>query len=330
MRRLAVAGALCVLSCKDPDQQAAAGRQHSLQQSLAAGRAALASHDTDTAIAEFTTASSVAPLDPMPAILLAQAQREAGNDGAAVMALKHAEELGAKTDPVVRRERAELYRRMGQISASITTLVEMRDANQLTDAELLMLAKLQARSGDTDAAWKTLERVESRKPDDPDAKVAEAEILLVKGEEVFAAKLMDRLLSENPQLTSARMLRAQYFLTNGYPDMAEQDLGQIGPAGQKEPDVIQLKAHVLTAQKRYEEAAAQLEPLVEADPRDSDLACQLAEAKLLGGHFEEAKTLIDGALLQRENFPRALYVRAAGHSKSRVTRTARSTATRPR
>src|SRR5439155_14158131 len=127
------------------------------------------------------------------------------------------------------RERAELYRRLGQTTAAIAVLRDLRDANQLTDVELLTLAKLQARTGDSEDAWATLERVQAKKPDDADAKVAEAEILLVKGDEVLAANLMDRLLKANPQLVSARLLRAKYFLTNGYPDMAEADLGQIGP-----------------------------------------------------------------------------------------------------
>jgi tetratricopeptide (TPR) repeat protein len=320
MRRFALLAALCLLRCRDPDQQDAADRQLSLQQTLSKGRAELQAHNTEAAIGLFTKATSIAPNDPLPHLLLAQAQREAGNDAAAVMALKHAEELGAKTDPVVRRERAELYRRMGQMAAAIATLTEMRDMNQLTDGELLMLAKMQARSGDTDAAWKTLERVQSKKPDDPDAKVAEAEILLVKGDEVFAAKLMDRLLSENPQLTSARLLRARYFLTNGYADMADQDLGQIGPEGQKDPDVVLLKARVLNALKRYDDAATLLQPLVDRDPRDSDLMCQLAETKLLAGHVEEAQTLVDQALAQRENFPRALYVRGRAFEEQKDKR----------
>ena len=311
-----------LLRCKDPEQQAAVDRQVGLQQAISKGRAALANHDTETAVGYFTRATSLGPNDPLPHLLLAQAQREAGNDGAAVLSLKHAEELGAKTDPVVRRERAELYRRMGQTAAAIATLTEMRDMNQLTDGELLMLAKMQARSGDTDAGWKTLERVQSKKPDDPDAKVAEAEILLVKGDEVFAAKLMDRLLADNPQLTSARMLRARYFLTNGYPDMAEQDLGQIGPEGQKDTEVVLLKARVLNAQKRYEESALLIEPLVERDPRDSDLACQLAETKLLAGHIEDAQILVDQALAQRENFPRALYVRGRAFEYQKDKRSA--------
>lgn len=309
MRRLALAVALLACGCKNPDEQAAENRAGQVRQAIADGRAAMSARDFDRAVGLFTKATSLAPSEPMGFLLLAQAQREAGNDGAAVMALKHAEELGASTDPAVKRERAELYRRMGQTAAAISTLQGMKEANQLTDSELLMLAKMQARTGDSDSAWATLERVQARKPDDPDGKVTEAEILLVKGDEVLAANLMDRLLKENPQLTSARLLRARYFLTNGYPELAEADLAQVGQEGQKDPEVVALKSRVFNVQHRYDEAAALLEPLVERNPRDAELACQLAETKLLAGKPEEAQALVDQALSQRESFPRALYVR---------------------
>ncbi|MBL8952886.1 MAG: tetratricopeptide repeat protein [Myxococcaceae bacterium] len=304
---------LSAAGCKNAEQQAVDSTQAQRTQAVADGRAAMSAQDFEKAVKAFTKASSLAPNDPGGFLLLAQAHREAGNDGAAVMALKHAEELGAKSDPAVKRERAELYKRMGQTGAAITTLLEMRDANQLTDAELLMLAKLQARSTDTDGAFETLGRVQSRKPDDPDAKVTETEILLVKGDEVLAANLMDRLLKENPHLTSARVLRARYFLTNGYPELAEADLAQIGPEAQKDPEIVTFKARVFNTQKRYDEAATLLEPLVEKFPRDADLACQLAETKLLAGQLEEAQAMVDQALMQRDNFPRALYVRGRAY-----------------
>jgi tetratricopeptide (TPR) repeat protein len=316
MRRHTLVLAL-LIGCKNPEEQAADARQQKVRQALNDGHAAMAARDYDTAMGAFGKASSLAPNDPQSFLLLAQAQREAGNEAAAVMSLKHAEELGAKSDPEVKRQRAELYRRLGQVSLAISTLVEMREQNQLTDAELLSLAKLQARTADTDGAWETLERVQARKPDDLDAKVAEAEILLVKGDEVLAANLMDRLLKENPQLTGARLLRARYFLTNGYPEMAEADLGQIGPEGQKDADVLELKARVLNVQKRYEEAIALLQPLVEKNPRDADLACQLAETQLLAGHPDEAQALVDLALAQRASFPKALYVRGRAYEEQR-------------
>src|SRR5207244_5695832 len=95
----------------------------------------------------------------------------------------------------------------------------------------------------------------------------------------------------------------------GYPDMAEADLGQIGPDGQKESDVVALKSRVFNAQKRYEEAIALLQPIVEHNPHDAELACQLAETQLLAGHPDEAQALVDVALAERDSFPRALYVR---------------------
>src|SRR5262245_44827310 len=154
MRRLALAliAVVAPLGCKNPEQQADDQRASQVKQAMADGRAAMAAHDFEGAAQHFGKATSLAPNEAMGFLMLAQAQRDSGNDAAAVMSIKHAEELGAKADPVVKRERAELYRRMGQVDAAIATLTEMRDANQLTDAELLMLAKMQARTGDTESA----------------------------------------------------------------------------------------------------------------------------------------------------------------------------------
>src|SRR4051812_45009535 len=119
MRRLALMLAL-LIGCKNPEEQADDARQQKVQQALSDGRAAMSGRDYDRAIAQFHKATSLAPTDPAAFLQLAQAQREAGNDAAAVMSLKHAEELGAGADAAVKRERAELYRRMGQVGPAIT------------------------------------------------------------------------------------------------------------------------------------------------------------------------------------------------------------------
>ncbi|MBK7863335.1 MAG: tetratricopeptide repeat protein [Archangiaceae bacterium] len=308
MRRLALALLVCV-GCKNPEQQAAESRRSQVNEALADGHAAMAAREYRGAVAAFGKATALAPDDGAAFFLLAQAQREAGNETAAALALKRAEELSKGGDPAMKRERADLYRRMGQTSLAVATLTELRDLGQLTDPELLDLARLQARLGHTDAAWTTLEKVQAKKPDDVDGKIAEAEILLVKGDEVLGTRLVDTLLDDHPQLAGALLLRAKYFLTNGYPEKALSDLDRIGPEGQKSAEVLTLKARVLKEQQRFAEAAELLGPVVEQNPRDADLACQLAEYQLLAGKPDVAQELVEQALAQRDSFPRALYVR---------------------
>ncbi len=296
-------------ACKNPEQQAAENSRRSTSELVSKGRTALAEGKAEDAAKLFKQAAGLSPNDPMIYLLLAQAEKADGNETAAVLAIKQAEENGAKNDPSVKRERAELYRRMGQTKEAITTLSELRDENRLTDTEILMLAQLQAHEGDSDGAYQTLERVQKVRPDDPDAKAVEAEVMLAAGDEVGAAKLMDRLLQEHPQLTAARVLRARYFRQNGAPEPALADLDAIPKADQNQAEVVQLRARVLNDLKRYDESAKVLQPLVDDNPRDADLIAQLAETRLLLNQVNEAQDLIETALGIKPRFARALYVR---------------------
>jgi tetratricopeptide (TPR) repeat protein len=300
---------LLVVGCKDPELVAAESKAKTAADLTVKGRVALSVGDAEQAIALFKQASNSAPQDATIFLLLARAQKLAGNDGAAVLAIKQAEDLGARNDPAVKRERAELYRRMGHPKEAITTLLELRDAKQLTDDEMLQLAQLQAHNGDAEAGYKTLERVQALQPDNVDAKVVEAEILLISGDEVLAAKLMDRLLTENPLLVAARVLRARYFMQNGYAEVALQDLQLVPEEAAQKTEIVELKARVLNNLKRYQEAADVLQPMVEANPRDADLVAQLAETELYLGKVDLAQAKVDQALAIRPRFARALYVR---------------------
>jgi tetratricopeptide (TPR) repeat protein len=151
--------------------------------------------------------------------------------------------------------------------------------------------------------------VQRNNPDDPKAKAVEAEVMLAAGDEVGAAKLMDRLLAQNPSLTAARVLRARYFRQNGAPEPAMADLDGISEDEKNLPEVAQLRAQVLVDLKKYDEAAKVLQPLVDANPRDADLTAQLAETRLLLNQAKEAQDLVENALALKPKYPRALYVR---------------------
>ncbi len=298
-------------ACKSSEEAAAQAKLNEVNQAMADGRAALAAGAYEKAADHFKQAASVAPRDPQPYLGLAEAYAQQGNDAAAVLSLKQAEDLAPRgADPAIRKQRALLLRRMGMVGQSIAVWVELRDSGQLSDAETLALARLQAHSGDVESAYRTLERVQQKKPDDPGAKVVEAEILLVAGEEMLAAKLMDRLLAEHPDLASARLLRARYFLNSGYPDLAWTDLSALRAGDLGQPEAIELKARVLNQLKRYDEAVAAIKQLVDARPRDPELLAQLAETMLNAGKPDEARALVDKALGLKPKFAGALYVRA--------------------
>lgn len=316
MRRLTwVLFALLAVACEEPERAATRQKVQTTIDHVAQGRLALASGRADAAIREFKQAISTTPEDASLYLLLAEAYRLAGNEAGATLTLKQAESIAGVSDPSVRRQRAELLRKMHQTKAAIAELKRMRDDELLTDAELIDLARLLAHSGKVDEAFKTIERIQQRAPDDPEAKTMEAEILFVKGDVVLAAKLMDRLIQEHPSLTSARLLRARYFFNEKQLETAEQDLQMIDAREAKRADVLSLKARVLNEQGRVDEAAALVEHVVEEDPKDADALALLAEIRLLQDRGGEAQVLIDRILAMEPSWPRALYVRGRAYEQ---------------
>jgi tetratricopeptide (TPR) repeat protein len=314
MRRLllgcwAGAAALGMSGCKDPETQAAEAKVQTTRDRVAEGRRLAAAGQYEQAIEAFKAAASSSPGDPLPILLLAEAHHEGGNDAAAILALKQAAELTKNAEPALKKQLADLYVAEGHEDQAIAILAGMRDANQLTDAEVHSLARLQARSGDVDGARKTLQDIQEARPDDVEAKVVFAELLLLSGEETRAAKLMDRLVAESPGLVSVRMLRALYFLNNGLGEKAEAELAALEGEDAARPDVVELKARVLIRLQRFDEAESALMQVLAVSPRDVQVMAHLAEVKLSLGEAAEAETLVDKALGLRPKFARALYVR---------------------
>jgi tetratricopeptide (TPR) repeat protein len=309
-RSLALFAALAVLGCKDPETQAKQERIALEQAKLKDGRAKLAAGDPRGAADAFRRASAIAPEDPQALLSLAEAHEQAGNATAAILAIKQAAELmkGGAT-PELQRQLAQLYLAGGAKEEAIDVLVGLRDADQLSDKEILRLARMQTHAGKTEAAFATLAVIQRKRPDDPEAKVVEAETLLSTGKELLATKIMDRLLEANPNLASARILRARYFFNNGYADLAQQDLASLKVPPDRETEVAELKARIFTSLERYADAEAVLSPLLQKDGRNADVLAQLAELQLYLGKVSEAQALIDQALSIRPNFARALYVR---------------------
>ena len=301
---------LLPLACKDPEIAAVQARTNSYETRLGEGRTLMAANQPEQAAKAFRSAANTAPENPEPLLLLAEAFRASGDESQAILALKEAEALVPGADPALQKQIAELYRRQGQVEAAITTLVALREADQLTDLELLALSRMQARIGDTDGAFKSLEPIQRERPDDPDAKVVETEILLIKGEELLAAKLMDRLIEENPGLLEARLLRVRYFLNSGYAQEALQDLSGITGKDAKLPEVVLLRARILTKLEQYKDVETELTRFTEEHPDNVEALAVLAETKLLLENPAEAQQLVDKALRLRAQYPRALYVRA--------------------
>ncbi|HEY0881203.1 MAG TPA: tetratricopeptide repeat protein, partial [Archangium sp.] len=231
MRRLTVllVSVLATTACEEAQKAQERKKVETTIDYAARGRADLSAGRPEQAVKQFKQAISASPEDASLYLLLAEAYRASGNEAAATLTLKQAENVAGITDPSIRRQRAEMLLQMRQVKAAISELSSMRDEDLLTDQEIIQLCRLLAHSGRINDAFSTLEKIQLRAPDDPEAKTMEAEILFLKGDVLLAAKLMDRLLSENPSLTSARLLRARYFLNEKQLEQAEQNIKIINP-----------------------------------------------------------------------------------------------------
>lgn len=306
---LLLVSALGLLACEEAEKARERKKIENTVDFVAQGRAELSAGRPESAVGEFKKAISASPEDVSLYLLLAEAYHAAGNEAGATLTLKQAESISGVKDPSIRRQRAEMLLKMHQVKAATTELMAMRDEDLLTDPEILDLCRLLAHSGKINEAFKTLERIQLRSPDDVEAKTMEAEILFLKGDVLLAARLMDRLLAETPSLTSARLLRARYFLNERQLAQAEQDVSMVDPKDAKRADVVSLRARVLNELGRTDEAASLLERLIDEDPKDAETLGLLAETRLLQGKGGDAQVLVDQILAMEPRWPRALYVR---------------------
>lgn len=298
-----------LLACKDAETVANEQKIDSLQSRISDGRAALDRGEGAAAAEQFKAAAALAPADPLPLMLLAQAERAEGNTAAALLALKGAATLMGSRDDTIRKLMADLYRESGNQVEAIKVMKEMMEKAELGREETLQLARMQAHQGDAEGAFQTLDRVQAANPDDPEAKVVEVEIQLTSGDELLATKLLDELIAKQPQLVAARVVRARYLLANQEPQLAETDLSQISGVRALDPEVVELKARAWSQLQRNEEANKALTGLLADHPRDADLMSLLAEVKLSLNQPIEAEQLVDKALGIRPAWPRALLVR---------------------
>jgi tetratricopeptide (TPR) repeat protein len=304
-----VAG-LQLAGCKEPQKAEAEARTRTSAQLVAEAKNALAGGERDRAVKLYKDAISASPQDASLYAALAGAYAEAGNEAAAVLTLKQAEQVSGQADPTLKRARAELFLKMHQRQNAIVEFVALRDAELLTDDELLDLTRLQMHVGKYDDAITTLSRLFTRSPDDPRGRTAEAEVQIARGDEVLGATRLDQILEAHPSLTDALVVRARYFLATGHPESAERDLKVIDAKDSRRADVLTLNASVLRKLNRAEEAATLLQSVVDENPQDIEVKALLAEVKLDLGQADEARILVEQVLTEQPKWARALYVKA--------------------
>ena len=172
MRRLILllGSTLSLLGCEEASKAQERKKIEATVDFVAQGRADMSAGRPEAAVHEFKKAISATPEDVSLYLLLAEAYHASGNEAGATLTLKQAESISGVKDPSIRRQRAEMLLKMHQVKAATAELMSMRDDDLLTDPEILDLCRLLAHAGKINEAFKTLERIQTRSPDDVEAK----------------------------------------------------------------------------------------------------------------------------------------------------------------
>ncbi len=296
--------------CKNEQQKEAIARDLQAVDALRQGRTALAEQKFSQAIDWFKKSLAEHPDEVSTYLLLSEAYRRAGEPSVALLTLQQAKRLSTQDDPSLSRALIDLYLENKTPNNAIEELQKLQRTDLLTELELLELTWLLARQGRTEEAFQVLTVIQTRAPDDIEAKVVEAEVLISAGSDVLAGKLMDRLVQESPSVTSVRVLRAKFFMSKGRPDLCHEELEAVATADMRRSDVVALRVKSLNLGGEPEKAEKLLSELVEIDADDLQSLSLLAETQLEAKKLDEARVTVDKVLVKSPQDPRGLTVRA--------------------
>lgn len=303
-------GLVALSACKDPETAARQEQRDTGALALERGEAALDAGNSLQAVAAFIEATQIFPADPRGYRRLAAAHAQQGNPAAAILALRHAMDLaGAHPELSLTRELIALYLQSHRPREEETLLSRLEPSGVLSEEELLELVRLRAGRGDLPGARDIAAHVLALYPQSPAGRVAEAEVELAGGHEMEAARHLDALLKEAPTYVPARLLRVRYFLRNGYPELAIEDLGALPDALMGREEVVLLQAQGLSQLHHDDDAKKSLDALVAVRPRDAIALAALARVELALTQLEESQTHVERALAVDPDCAPALAVR---------------------
>ncbi len=287
-------------------------REQQAQAALAAAETAAENGEVETARQQYEKAAALMPNDSAPSLALGRLYAQSGNDGQAIMALKRAAEL-APLDPEPRTVLAELYMRQGRPDMALEQLRKAGDGEDGAGAPAELQRKLvtaQLRLGELDEAEVIIDRLYREDPSNPDTLALYAEVLLARGEEERAVRLLDAAVAASGDSVRVRTARARSFYSRGKVNEAIREFDLAVQAAPSDPDAAIARARALATAGQPEDAKAAMDALVAARPTDLRVQAVQAEIKLLVGDVDGALDAAEGVLARQPTNGKALYVRA--------------------
>ena len=216
-----------------------------------------------------------------------------GRTDAAVQAYGDAQAAG---DEAVGRERADLLFNAGRpAEAAEAYQTLLASAEGETRQRIgLRLAEAQLRTGDADAARQTLDELEP----DATADALRAVIASNEGRPAEAVEMADRAVDKDPGNPVVRLQRAQLRARTPGADAAAvlEDLDLVLAAQPGNAPALSLKAGVLSAAGRTDDALDAVQDLVNAQPGNAAVREQLARLQLAAGRPDAAARTVTAGL----------------------------------
>ena len=167
---------------------------------------------------------------------------------------------------------AQVLMRKGQPGgAAIDEFVSLVESAEDRDAVLRDIFILLSREQDRDAALNTLKGLQNAFPDEIEAHMGVARMLMQMNKRDESMDALEQALLINPEHSEALLLKAQALSDAGKP---AQGLDDIKNALEKKPDDVRLRmgyARLLTSVGRYSEASDELEYLFENEKDDPEV-----------------------------------------------------------
>ena len=234
------------------------------------GEIAFLAGDRGWANACYVAAAEIAPGQPATLRSLCRLSRESGDDE---KLREHLEGLLNITpdEPEILREHARLLTKMGDAAAEVD-LRRLEAMGVETAEDKSMMASLAARAGNTDAALQSIEAALASNPTGDDW-LRKAELHLERNERGLGISAVDEAISLNRQSGPAWSIRAQ--LLKDEPGRLEEALkATVHAVALGEPLDI-LKAELLEAMDRADEAKQSLVEALSKQPENAEIRAQL-------------------------------------------------------
>jgi tetratricopeptide (TPR) repeat protein len=254
---------------------------------LAKASLALNKGEMSTEAEELQEAVRTEPKSARAHLALGYAYQLRGNPDHAGPELKIASELASPRSEE-RIKHAEFEAANGHLTEAKTVLQAISKETPDYLPVWQDLAKVAVTEGQYDQALSLLENLFSRNPEDPDARLLEAQVWLAKGDPAKATAIADRVNTNYPNNALIKYTLARTYIASNNPLQAETALQQAISIKPDYPEAVLLLAELSLQSGKAQNVVALLEDLLKKRPDLAQARTMLANAHRALGQLDDA------------------------------------------